>query len=448
VKVSIISTNRESFPQVCIPIGAACIAAALREQGHEVEILDLCFAPDVEAAITTHLERFKPELVGISLRLLENNEFFHYRSYLTDTRDIVDTVKKHSQAKIVMGGAGFTLFPEELVRYLEVPYGIAGDGEMSLPLLVRHLQGEGELSTIPGVCYREGTNIIVNSTARTRDFGGLPFPAYDLLDLKRYMAIVSALPIEGRRDCDLACSFCADGIQKDGCRRRDPGLAVDEMEFMVGKHDIHRFYFNDGVFNVPADHALAICREIKDRKLDVRWGTGINPLAISPELLTAMREAGCREVALGIDSASAKMLRSYRKGFAKEDIVWAAKLLTEANIRFAYFVLFGGPGESMETAQETINFLQEAPQLVVFRSGIRIFKGTELERQAREEGVLRENHDMLSPTFYFSKDLDENFTDWLDRQAESRENWFTITKALRQGLVSAEYTSIKPLSLS
>lgn len=437
MRVSIISTNREIFPQVCIPIGAAYVAAALREYGHDVEILDLCFEPDVETAITTHLERFAPELVGISLRILENNEFLHYRSYLTDTKNIVETVKHRSSAEIVVGGAAFTLFPEELMRYLEIPYGISGDGEESLPLLVRYLQGGGEPNSIPGLCYWEGTKVIVHPSARIRDFGGASFPAYDLLDLKRYMETVSALPIEGRRDCDLACSFCADGIQKDGCRRRDPGLVVDEMQFAISKYGIRRFYFTDGVFNVPVDHALAICQEIKDRKLDVRWGTGINPVAISPELLKVMKEAGCRQVALGIDTASARMLRTYRKGFDKEDVVRAVKLLTESNIRFAYFVLFGGPGESMETAQETVDFLQEASQLVSFRTGVRIFKGTELERQAREEGVLQEDHDMLSPTFYLSKDLDENFVDWLDKHAEGRENWFTITKAVRQGLVRA-----------
>ncbi len=87
----------------------------------------------------------------------------------------------------------------------------------------------------------------------------------------------------------------------------------------------------------------------------------------------------------------------------------------------------------METAQETIDFLQQVPQLVFFRAGLRIFKGTDLESQAREEGMLQENHDMLSPSFYLSKDLGEDFMAWLDRQCEPHENWFTITKAARQG---------------
>ena len=386
MKISIISTNREQFPQVAIPIGPACVAAALREQGHQVEILDLCFEPKIEEAVITHLERYAPELVGISLRNTENNELFRCRSYLEDTKSIVGTVKKHSQAEIIIGGAAFALSPEELMRYLELPYGIAGDGETAFPLFIQYLQGEWDLGSIPGICYWDDRKVVVSPAAKIRDFAQLPFPAYDLLDLQRYLAAVPALPIEGRRGCDLACSFCPDGADKEGCRPKAPKLVVDEMEFMAKEHSIRRFFFTDGVFNFPPDHALAICRELRERKLDVRWAADINPVAVSQGLVAAMKETGCRNIALGIDTASEKMLQSYRKGFDKEDTARAAKLLTDADIRFAYWILFGGPGENLDTAQETIDFLQDVPQPVFFRAGIRIFKGTELERQAREAG--------------------------------------------------------------
>jgi len=441
LKVSIISTNRENFPQVSIPIGPACIASALRVQGHQVAILDLCFEPKVEEAIIAHLQRHAPEVVGISLRQIGNNELFYLRSYIKDTKSIVETVKKHSQAKIVIGGCGFTLFPEELLRYLELPYGIAGDGEIALPLFIRYLQGDGELGSIPGICYWDDKSVVVNPPAKIRDVAGLAFPAYDLLDLQRYLADVPALPVEGKRGCELVCSFCPEGAKR-GTRLRTPKLVVDEMEFTAKEHGIRRFFFTDGVFNFPPDHALAICQELKERKLDVRWGADINPVGVTRQLVTAMQEAGCRNIALGIDTASEKMLQSYRKGFDKEDIIRTAKLLTEAEIRFAYWILFGGPGENLDTAQETIDFLQGVSQPVFFRAGVRIFKGTELERQAREESVLQDNHDMLSPTFYLSKDLESNFMDWLDRQCEPHENWFTITKMLKQGLVPPPESTI------
>lgn len=434
MKVSIISTNRETFPVVVIPIGPACIAAALRGKGHQVEILDLCFEPKIEEAVISHLKSCAPELVGISMRNTDNNELFHPRSYLEDAKSIVETVKKHSQAAIVIGGAAFTLFPEELLRHLELPYGITGDGEIAFPLFVQYLQGQEELGSIPGICYWDGERVVVNPAAKIRDFAALPFPAYDLLDLQRYLAALPALPVEGRRGCDLACSFCPEGAE-GGCRPKAPKLVADEMEFIIERHGVRRFFFTDGVFNFPLDHALAICQELREREFDIRWGADVNPVALSQRLVADMKETGCRNVALGIDTASEKMLLSYRKGFDKKDIAKSAKLLTEADIRFAYWVLFGGPGENLDTVQETLDFLQEVPQPVFFRAGIRIFKGTKLERQAREEGILKENHNLLWPTFYLSKDLGEDFTEWLDGKCEPHKNWFTITKAARLGLI-------------
>ena len=429
MKVSIISTNQENFPLVSIPNGPACIAAVLKEQGYQIEILDLFFESNIEEAIITHLERYEPELVGISLRQIDNNELFGYRSFLEHTRSIVEIVKKHSQAEIVIGGSGFTLFPEELMKYLGLPYGIAGDGENAFPLLIKYLQGEGDLHSIPGICYWDGNRVVANPPSRGTDFNSLPFPAYNLLDLQKYLALVSTLTIEGKRGCDLTCSFCPDGADKEGCRLRDPGLIADEMQFVVAEHGIRRFAFTDGIFNFPPEHTLAICREIIKRKLDIRWRAGINPVAMSREMVSAMKESGCRYLSFGIDSASEKMLESYQKGFDKKAIVETARLLTDIDIRFDYSVLLGGQGENMSTVQETLDFLRDVPQQVFFRAGIRIFKGTDMERQAREEGRLEANHDMLSPTFYLSRDLGGNFMEWLDRQCESHPNWFTITRA-------------------
>jgi radical SAM superfamily enzyme YgiQ (UPF0313 family) len=435
LRISIISANREKFPQASIPIGAASIAAALMKSGHQVEIHDLCFQVDVESYVISHLGRFSPDLVGISLRNTENNEMFHYRSYLEETRRVVETTRKHSQAELVVGGSGFSLFPGELLEYLDLSYGIAGEGEIAFPLFVEYLQGERSMESVPGICHRDGASKYVSPPARVLDFNGLPFPAYELLDLVPYLAATPALPIEGRRGCDLACSFCPESVGKDGCRRRPPALVAGAMQHGIENYGIRRFTFVDGVFSFPPDHALAICQEIMKRGLDVTWDADINPLGVTKDLVVAMKQAGCRFVALGIDSASDQMLKSYRKGFARADIARTLNLLNEAGLDFGCWILFGGPGENMNTVKETLEFLRSHPGSVFFRVGVRIFKGTELERQAKQEGLLDDDHDMLSPTFYLSQNLGPDFMEWLDRQCELHEDWFTITRAVRQGLV-------------
>jgi radical SAM superfamily enzyme YgiQ (UPF0313 family) len=314
LRISIISANREKFPQVTVPIGAASIAATLRQSGHQVEIHDLCFQSDIEHSVVSHLESFNPELVGISLRNTENNEMFYYRSYLEETKGLVETIQKHSRAQLVMGGSGFTLFPGELLEYLDLSYWIAGEGETAFTSFVQYLQGEEELESIPGICHRDRTSILISPPARAAEFGALPFPAYDLLDLEPYLAATPVLPIEGSRGCDLECSFCTEDIGKNGCRLRSPRLVADEMQYGIETYGIRRFSFIDGIFSFPTAHALALCEEITKRGLDVSWDADINPLGVSKDLIVAMKTAGCRFVALGIDSASGEMLKSYRKG--------------------------------------------------------------------------------------------------------------------------------------
>jgi radical SAM superfamily enzyme YgiQ (UPF0313 family) len=435
LRISIISTNREKFPKATIPIGAASIAAMLLQCGHQVEIHDLCFQVDIERSLVSHLDRCNPELVGISLRNTENNEMFYYRCYLEETKKLVETIRKHSRAELVVGGSGFTLFPGELLEYLDLSYGIAGEGEVAFPSFVQYLKGEGELESVPGICHRGKNSILVSSPARVPDFRALPVPAYDLLDLAPYLAATPALPIEGRRGCDLACSFCTEGVGKGGCRLRLPRLIVDEMQHGVETYGIRQFSFVDGIFSFPASQALAICQEITRRDLDVSWDADINPLGVSKDLVASMKMAGCRFVALGIDSASDEMLNNYRKGFVTADIIRTMSLLNEAGLDFGCWILFGGPGENMHTVRETLDFLRNQPGPVFFRVGVRIFKGTELERQAKQEGSLEVGHDMLSPTFYLSRDLRPDFMEWLDTRCEFHENWFTITRAVRQGLV-------------
>jgi radical SAM superfamily enzyme YgiQ (UPF0313 family) len=445
MNISIVSTNREKAPDALIPNGPACVAAWLREQGHQVQILDLCFSPNIEQAITTHLKSYAPQLVGVSIRHTENNELFYLRSFLQYEKSAVDIVKKQSGAKILLGGAAFTLFPQELLNYLDVPYGLAGDGENAFSLFIQYLEGKRDPSSLPGICYWDKGKAVANPIAKVRDFKGLPFPAYDLLDLQRYLAEGSAMPIEGKRGCDLVCSFCPEGADEEGGRLRPPKMVVDEMEFMAKRFGAKRFFFSDGLFSFPAEHAIEICQELIERKLNISWGAGINPIGLSREMVQAMKGAGCGSLALGIDAASEKMLKSYRKGFNKGDITRAAKLLSEVEIPHAYYILFGGPEENSETVQETIDFLQGFAQPIFLRAGIRIFKGTELERQAKEEGVLEEGHDMLSPTYYLSKELGDDFMRSLDSYCEGRGNWFTINKLVKRGLAPRRHGDEKPL---
>jgi radical SAM superfamily enzyme YgiQ (UPF0313 family) len=427
MKISVISINRERVPDPLLPIAPALVAGCLREGGHDVSILDLCHEEDTNAAIARDMEERQPDLVAISLRQVENNMMVGHRSYLHDAKRVVEQVKGHSSCPILLGGAGFSLFPAEVLRYLDVPYGFAGEAERSVNDLVRCIEAGEQPSDIPGACYWADGEVVVNGTVRLRDFGWLPDPAYDLLDCPRYVGENAAIAIESKRGCDLACSFCPESADREGVRLKLVALVLDQIERSTKQVGTNRLFFTDSVFHRPEDHAMDLCKEIVRRGLDLRWTAGINPAGLSRELLESMKEAGCGGVGLGLDAATDGMLKSYHKGFSQEDIVRAFTDLRAVGLPYAIYLLFGGPGETSDTVRSSLDFLEDvAPDDPVFMGlGIRVFPGTPLERTAEHEGVIDTGQNMLPPVYYLSGSLDESLMEGLEEYCARHERWFT-----------------------
>ncbi|MGQ9572124.1 MAG: B12-binding domain-containing radical SAM protein [Dehalococcoidia bacterium] len=427
MKISIISVNRERIPDPLLPIGPALVAATLRAEGHDVRILDLCHQSEPAAAILSHLTAWQPELVGISLRLLENNQMMAERCYLDDAAGVVEQVRSVSSCPMVLGGAAYSLYPAEVLQALDVPYGLAGEAECSLADLVRCIEIGQPPTTVPGACYRAGRRVIVNGLAKVHRFPGLPIPAYDLVDCHKYIGENAVLPVESKRGCDLACSFCPESADKEGARLKPASLTVDEIEQLTKQVGTNRLFFTDGVFQYPPEHAMAVCQEMIRRQLDAHWLAGINPAGLSRRLLAAMREAGCVGVALGLDAVTDGMLKSYNKGFTQADIAQTLADLRAVGMPFAIYVLFGGPGETLDSVRDALNFLDTVARdkTVFIGMGIRVYKGTALERTARQEGFIKPRHNMLQPTYYLSRELDESLLDRLEEYCQARPGWFT-----------------------
>jgi radical SAM superfamily enzyme YgiQ (UPF0313 family) len=442
MQVSLVSINRERAPELVLPLGPAVAAAVLRAQGHEVRILDLCHEASPDEAVASHLAAWKPDLVGISLRNLENNQMIGNRSYLDEAKRVVERVRSAASAPIVLGGAAYSLFPGEFLEALDAPYGLAGEAEDSLAALVRCIERQEAPRDVAGACYRSHDGVVVSAAAKLRDFSAAPLPAFDLLDTPTYVAQGAVIPFEGKRGCDLGCVFCPESADREGARLKPVDQAVDEIEQAVHQVGTRRLFFTDGVFQQPPEHALALCRELVRRRVDVTWSAGVNPVGLSREVLLAMKEAGCVGVGLGLDAVTDSMLRAYRKGFDPDDVERAVRDLRAVGIRFAIFTLFGGPGESRDSVVEALEFLgsRASDDPVFLALGLRVFKGTPLEARARSDGLVEAGSDLLAPTYYLSRELDASLLDLLETHCATRPRWFTLPSLT--GLSPAELRSV------
>ncbi len=218
------------------------------------------------------------------------------------------------------------------------------------------------------------------------------------------------IPVQGKRGCPMLCSFCSTkDIQGTTVRRRHAEAVVSWMQQAV-LHGFRNFVFVDSTFNIPPSYAKELCRAIIERDLGLNLWCILYSKWVDRELVDLMARAGCREVSLGFESGSDRMLKSYNKRFGLAEVRTVSGMLADAGIRRAGFLLLGGPGEDEESVEESLRFADslnlDALKITV---GLRIYPATALAATAMAEGVIRPDDDLLWPTFYLAPAL----RDWL-----------------------------------
>jgi len=418
VKVLLISPNVESLPDPVFPIGLSYITAALNRNQTEYKVLDLCFVRDYEAAIESALDSFQPEVVGLSLRNLDNVSYPHYVSYLPFYRQVVQVIRRQSQALIVIGGSGFSLMPDEVLEYLDGDFGIAGEGELSFVKLINDLDGKKD----PHQPLRP--RIIDYKPGIIENPDNIPIPDRSGFDNDMYLQWGGMGNLQTKRGCPFKCIYCSYPIiEGEQVRLRNPGLVCDEIETML-EHGIDNLFFVDNTFNYPIDHAQSICRETVSRKLEIKWSCYANPAFVTEKLIDLMLAAGCTGVEFGSDAANETMLANLCKGFTVNDLRSASTVCQQSGLSFCHSLLLGGPGETMETVHQTLHtVLDMSPTAVICMIGIRVFPKTGLSHIAMEEGMIGPGEDFLKPVFYLSPAIEEEILPFIEEFSKENPTW-------------------------
>jgi radical SAM superfamily enzyme YgiQ (UPF0313 family) len=432
LRIFLVSVNRETAPYPVAPIGLAYVACAVRDAGHEVELLDLCFSTDIRGDISRATARFSPELIGISIRNVDNLSYPASVSYLDEIRQAVATLKASSDAPIVAGGPGFSIFPEALLSLLDLEMGIVGEGEETFRALARHLSMSEAVPDLPGLLRR---GMPARTLARrAAPFSGNGVPARDLLDNARYLGRGGMANLQTKRGCPFECAYCTyPHINGPQLRLRPAGEVAEELADMAGRYGIDHVFFVDDLFNWPTEHALEICEAICTRGVAVEWTCFATPRGMTPALARAMKRAGCRGVEFGSDTASPAMLEALRKPFGLPEILAASEACRQAGLPDAHYLIFGGPGESEKTLAETFAaFDRITPRAVLALLGVRVYPNTPLHAIAVEEGAVEGGDDLLLPRFYFSPHLGpEALTSAVASHAGLRPNWVVPSLGIR-----------------
>jgi len=412
MNILLISTNRNALPMPVMPIGACMVAEACERAGHRVTLLDLMFEREPLAAARSMARSSRPDVVGLSVRNIDNNDMRDTVFFLDDLRSIVHAVREQSSASVVLGGAALAVMPEAILRFSEVSCAVLGDGEKVFPLLLERISEGEPFGDVPGIAYLDHEGF--TSTPCPGGGGEAECGAPDYgrwVNVAAYSSQLATAPLQTKLGCAFQCVYCTyRKIEGNGHRLAEPASVADAVTRLAasGLSDIELV---DSVFNAPYDHARAVCGALAGAKHGARLQSlELNPRAFDDALVLDMERAGFVGMGLTVESASDVVLAGLRKGFTAREVHHAADVVRRHDLPCAWIFLLGGPGETRETVRETLSFAESRtrPQDVVFFNiGIRVYPGTELESIARREGVLTASpENMLSPVFYVSPEVD------------------------------------------
>ncbi len=389
--VFLISSNTNVEPYPVYPIGMSVIAGALHRAGHEVFQYDMLVEGDSLAHLTKTLGRFDPDYVGVSIRNVDNVDSFtsHENGFIQKVREIVGTVKEFG-VPVLAGGSGFSLLPDEILEFIGADYGVVGEGEQKMLRLIERLEKGQNTERIFGP--EEGI-----------PGAEIPVPQWDSRLLDYYIKESGVVNVQTKRGCEHRCSYCTyPYLEGKKMRVRPAKNVADEIE-MLHAHGAEHFFFTDSVFNDRAGHHLLVAEEIIKRGLEIKWCAFFQPGRIEHDEIKLLKRSGMKAIEVGTDATTDTTLRGLHKSFSFDDVVDFNEKCIAQKVPCAHFVIFGGPGETMETVHEGIANMNSLRSCVVFPfSGIRLHKGTPLFTRAVKEGVIAPDQALLEPFYYFS----------------------------------------------
>jgi len=347
------------MPYPVYPLGLDYVASAIAAD-HQVKIVDLNSLGDHDS-LGKVIDRYSPDIIGISLRNIDNTDTINPEGFMNDYRQCVKAIREHSNVPLVLGGSGFTLFPEEIMEALGADYGVLGEGER-LALLLNAIEKKDDTSRIPGIMTRGSKEAIPEPWDES--FTGKYLP--DSSHLEFYLKKGGMLNLQTKRGCPFKCIYCTyPYIEGERLRFISPekaALTALRLQEAGAKY----LFITDSVFNADYSHSIQVARAFKDAGISIPWGAFFAPTVPPEEYFPVLAGAGLSHVEFGTEALSDRMLNSYGKSFRVNQILKAHNAAIKSGLHVAHYILLGGPGENEGSLNETLSNIDDLHEAVFF----------------------------------------------------------------------------------
>jgi hypothetical protein len=401
-------------------VGLSLLVRPLRAAGHEVEILDLMKVEGPDGALVEAIAEVQPDIVGFSLRNLDNQEMGRPRNFVPDYVRWVALANEH--APTIIGGSAVMSAPEALLERTEATYAMDGQAVRALPHFLDELEsGRRGGFTAPGLLWREGGEVRANP-GELNGYGEDGSIDWSVIDMDRYRSSFGNLCVITKTGCPYRCVFC-DAEVSFGPEfvPREPAAIADDLRRdaavfgMKGKD----CFLVDALFNEPLDWAKAVLEEFIRLDHRLLFSAVIEPTTqFDQEFADLLRRAGCGVATCLIGSWSDEVMAKSRRPFTTASAHRALGMLERAGVPYMVYYLLGGPGETRETVLANAKHNKRRRPIYNYASvGQRINPKSGLYDIAVDDGAIEAEADLLEPRFYLSPELRDD-VDWLKAQAK------------------------------
>jgi radical SAM superfamily enzyme YgiQ (UPF0313 family) len=404
MKILLISANSCGEPYPVYPLALSYLSCAISKCFHDAEIKMYDVNIDKNSDLEDIVKSYKPDYIGISLRNIDNVNLYNQKNFIYDYRDMVQALKKITESTVIVGGAGFSIYPEKLFSFLGCDFAVVGEGENAICELIQALEAKKEYGSIEGLVFKGEKGVEING--RNNFFSGISFEMDERLS-DFYWVNSGMMNVQTKRGCPYRCIYCSyPVIEGKTVRMLEPETVVSTIEKATGKgHDY--FFFTDSVFNMKPEYNREFANLLIERNINVKWGAYFRPAGTSFEDLELFKESGLTHIEWGTESFSDPVLKSYGKEFNFNEIKEMTEMCHQLKIYNAHFLILGGYGETEETLKETFERSKLLPWTVFFPFiGMRIYPLTPLFDIAVKEGVINEHDDLMESKYYLSKGVD------------------------------------------
>jgi len=392
MKILLIVPNIKSYDIMpCLSL-AALKGFINKKTRHEAEIIDLVFhKKDWEKYLVKKIRVKKPDIIGFSVLSFNYPEALQIARFIKDNFNI----------KIIFGGVHVILSPQEVVENEEVDIICTGEGEEVLKQL---LDKSLNCKNIKGIWYKQDEKIIKNKNRKLiENLDVLPFPDFDDFDLERYFVINhNHFPIMASRGCPYTCTYCSNhALRKklDGkyVRFRSVDNVIEEIELRIKQYSKRGFkylYVFDDTFILYKDFVYELCNKFKEKRFHkyIKWTANVRANLVTDEIIQTMKDAGCYEVRMGVESGSDYIRNTvYKRNMTREQIDNAFKIIKRHSLQLRLDFIFGAPYETFDMMEESFEMARQSDGDKIFFSRLYLFPGTEIREICEKEQVIEEN---------------------------------------------------------